>query len=172
MFLIIMIIYQNNCFFLREIQSNANSMTCSNFAATRCQDRSPTDKASVLKHKLCAYQGVKMCVFRKFWRALFSWNTRFEIPPFALLRTKYQTINTLQIIFSSFKTIWKDLAYYCKKALISGVLNHVLWVLCHVTLTLVSAFWDTLRYAEFCDVGSYFKSSSILSLRGLKVLRF
>ena len=28
-----------------------------------------------------------MFVFRKIWRALFSWNTRFEIWPFALLPT-------------------------------------------------------------------------------------
>ena len=34
-----------------------------------------------------AYQGVKMFVFRKIWRALFSWNTRFEIRPFVLLPT-------------------------------------------------------------------------------------
>ena len=30
-----------------------------------------------------------MFVFRKFWRALLSWSTRFEIRPFALLPTKY-----------------------------------------------------------------------------------
>ena len=30
-----------------------------------------------------------MFVFRKIWRTLFSWNTRFEIHPFALLPTKY-----------------------------------------------------------------------------------
>ena len=29
----------------------------------------------------------KMFVFRKIWRALFSWNTRFEIRPFTLLPT-------------------------------------------------------------------------------------
>ena len=30
--------------------------------------------------------GGKRCSFsRKIWRALFSWNTRFEIPPFVLL---------------------------------------------------------------------------------------
>ena len=29
-----------------------------------------------------------MFVFRKIWRALFSWNFRFEIRPFALLPTK------------------------------------------------------------------------------------
>ena len=30
-----------------------------------------------------------MFVFRKIWRALFSWNTRFEIRPFALLPTNF-----------------------------------------------------------------------------------
>ena len=30
-----------------------------------------------------------MFIFRKIWRALFSWNTRFEIRPFALLQTNY-----------------------------------------------------------------------------------
>ena len=30
-----------------------------------------------------------MFILRKIWRALFSWNTRFEIRPFALLPTKY-----------------------------------------------------------------------------------
>ena len=36
----------------------------------------------------CACQGVKMLVFRKMWRALFSWSTHFEIRPLALLPTK------------------------------------------------------------------------------------
>ena len=31
-----------------------------------------------------------MFVFRKIWRALFSWNTRFEIRPFALSLTIYK----------------------------------------------------------------------------------
>ena len=31
-----------------------------------------------------------MFVFRKIWRTLFSWNSRFEIQPFALLPTKYE----------------------------------------------------------------------------------
>ena len=31
-----------------------------------------------------------MFVFRKIWRALFSWNVRFEIRPFALLPTNHQ----------------------------------------------------------------------------------
>ena len=31
--------------------------------------------------------GLEMFVFRKIWRALFFWNIRFEIRPFALLPT-------------------------------------------------------------------------------------
>ena len=33
-----------------------------------------------------------MIVFRKIWRALFSWNTRFEIHPIALLPTKFHRL--------------------------------------------------------------------------------
>ena len=36
-----------------------------------------------------AYQGVKNVHFWEIWRALFSWNTRFEIRPSALLPTIY-----------------------------------------------------------------------------------
>ena len=36
-------------------------------------------------------------VFRKIWRALFSWNTCFEIRPFDLLPTNDGIISTLQI---------------------------------------------------------------------------
>ena len=32
-------------------------------------------------------------VFRKIWRALFSWNTRFEIRPFALLPANFRFLN-------------------------------------------------------------------------------
>ena len=38
-----------------------------------------------------------MFVFRKIWRALFSWNTRFEIRPFALLPTKLEEENLVTI---------------------------------------------------------------------------
>ena len=42
----------------------------------------------LIRTRMCAYQGVKMFLFPKIWRALFSYNTRFEIRPFALLPTK------------------------------------------------------------------------------------
>ena len=39
---------------------------------------------------MCAYQGVRnVCFFRKIWCALFSYNYRFEIRPFASLLRKY-----------------------------------------------------------------------------------
>ena len=41
-----------------------------------------------------------MFVFRKIWRVLFSWNTRFEIRLFALLATNYADLNI-------FKIFWK-----------------------------------------------------------------
>ena len=37
---------------------------------------------------MCASGGLEMFFFRKIWRALFSWNTRFKIRPLALLPTK------------------------------------------------------------------------------------
>ena len=33
-----------------------------------------------------------MLVFRKIWRALFSYNTRFEVRPFALLSMTYRRL--------------------------------------------------------------------------------
>ena len=40
------------------------------------------------KGQICVQlRGKGMFVFRKIWHALFSWNTRFEIGPFALLPT-------------------------------------------------------------------------------------
>lgn len=58
-----------------------------------------------------------------------------------------------------FRTVWKDVAYHRKKKLISGILNHVLWTLCHVTVTLVSSFQGNQDTQNFCDIDSYIKSS-------------
>ena len=38
-----------------------------------------------------------MFVFRKIWRALYSWNTRFEIRLFALLPTKYYPCSHINV---------------------------------------------------------------------------
>ena len=46
-----------------------------------------------------------MLVFRKIWRALFIWNTRSEIRPFALLPTNYILITYIMIINGRFRTI-------------------------------------------------------------------
>ena len=42
---------------------------------------------SLIRTRTCAYHGVRNVPFQKIWRALFSWNTHFEIRPFALLPT-------------------------------------------------------------------------------------
>ena len=46
----------------------------------------------LIRTRTCAYQGVRKFVFRKTWRALFSWNTRFRIRPFAILPTNFKTL--------------------------------------------------------------------------------
>ena len=44
----------------------------------------------------CAYQGVRNGRFRKIWRlALSSWNTWFEIRPFALLLTNFFSVSSI-----------------------------------------------------------------------------
>ena len=40
-------------------------------------------------HVSVRIRGQKLFLFRKIWRALFSWNNRFEIRPFALLPAIY-----------------------------------------------------------------------------------
>ena len=48
------------------------------------------------KGQICVrFRGKGMFVFRKIWHALFSWNTRFEIRPFASLPTSLQKDHTL-----------------------------------------------------------------------------
>ena len=44
--------------------------------------------------------GKKMFVFRKIWRALFSWNTHFEIRPIALLPTKSNFLEVTSVAHS------------------------------------------------------------------------
>ena len=75
-------------FFLREIQSSANSMSCSNFVAIQCQDKFPTDKVSVLKHKSCTYQGVKNVRFLKNLAYFVFLKHLFRDSPFYLITDK------------------------------------------------------------------------------------
>ena len=44
----------------------------------------------------------KMFVFRKIWRALFSWNTRFDIRPFALLLTMSDRVLNIPLTLQTF----------------------------------------------------------------------
>ena len=46
-----------------------------------------------------------MFVFQKIWRALFSWNTRFEIRPSALLPNNKSTYN----MASPLKVDWRNI---------------------------------------------------------------
>ena len=49
-------------------------------------------------HTRFTYQGVKIFVFRKIWHALFSWNTRFGIRPFAILPIAIWRFTKLSVI--------------------------------------------------------------------------
>ena len=51
------------------------------------------------KGKSRAYQRVRNVCFQKIWRALFPWNTRFEIRPFASLPTNSMKVVFLQNLF-------------------------------------------------------------------------
>ena len=60
---------------------------------------------------LCATGGKKCSFLRKIWRALFSWNTCFEIRPFALLPTKYQEEEITGFLFSHWTNYWSKSSY-------------------------------------------------------------
>ena len=45
---------------------------------------------SLIRTRMCSYQGIRNVRFSGTWRALFSLKTRFEIHPFALRPTKFQ----------------------------------------------------------------------------------
>ena len=47
-------------------------------------------------------RGQEMFVFRKIWCALFSGNTRFEIRPFALLLTKLEALQKIDLLLRIF----------------------------------------------------------------------
>ena len=63
---------------------------------------------------VCVSGGKKGFVFRKIWRALFSWNTRFELRIFALLPTKCNSINQIfPNIFPCFRS--RHIHFHIKK---------------------------------------------------------
>ena len=55
-------------------------------------------------HTYVCVSGDKKCsFFRKIWRALFSWNTHFEIRLFALLPTKWKVMSHLKPMFHLYR---------------------------------------------------------------------
>ena len=85
----------------------------------------------LIRTRTWAYQELrKVPFFRKIWRALFSWNTRFEIRPFALLPTHCEKVgrsrssnvkSTGSILKSQFaisrKMFWKLFVKHTQKIL-------------------------------------------------------
>ena len=64
-------------------------------------------------HVRVGIMGYEMFIFRKIWCALFSWNTHFEIRPFALLPTNSEASNifnqsTKWMKNTFWKTCWKS----------------------------------------------------------------
>ena len=56
-----------------------------------------------------------MFVFRKIWRALFSWNTRFENRPFTILPTISCKLYTFRLLAEGrFHTIINDVDGFCE----------------------------------------------------------
>ena len=67
-------------------------------------------------------KGLEMFVLRKIWRALFSWNTCFEIRPFALLPTNWWLMQCLREVCQKSTTIMVDRGhphyfFYCLASL-------------------------------------------------------
>ena len=56
----------------------------------------------------CAYQGVRNVRFSENWRALFSWNTRFEIRFLALLPTNSR-MNQVKFVDENRQKYWNDI---------------------------------------------------------------
>ena len=84
--------------------------------------------------RTCAYQGVRNV---KIWRALFSWNTRFKICPFALLPTNCDCF--------TWGKLWQPHlgAWSCQFHLETVV--HFTWKqLCHVR-----RLWHMISYLTF-----------------------
>ena len=83
-----------------------------------------------------------MFVFRKIWRALFSWNIRFEIRLFALLPTNSR-MNQVKFVDENRQKYWNDIICLnrpYKLNYFKGCLQQIL--LC--------PFLDTLSHMTFC----------------------
>ena len=105
-----------------------------------------TKHAKFSEKRKCAYQGIKMFVFRKIWRALFSWNTHFEIRPFALLLTIY--CSKLILLLKLFNVL--DEKYYLRGLFIWWLIHKItLWSCCSYSLiyyliTKINSFYNKL----------------------------
>ena len=103
-----------------------------------------TKHAKFSEKRTCAYQGIKMFVFRKIWRALFPWNTHFEIRPFALLLTIY--CSKLILLLKLFNVL--DEKYYLRGLFIWWLIHKItLWSCCSYSLiyyliTKINSFYN------------------------------
>ena len=66
----------------------------------------------LIRTRTCAYQGVRNVRFWKIWHDLFSWNTRFEIRPFAFV------LSPTNASFQSKKKYYEDQTFTCSKSTI------------------------------------------------------
>ena len=136
-----------------------------------------------------------MFVFRKIWRALISWNTRFEIRPFALLPTNFtltpeKTVTYLSIeidenlpwnkkmeIFTKQKDLAEQNKLYFVEAKISyfkkktwTLINYILF---HVTknmkiLVLQKKYTRLLTFSDYREHNSpIFKFLKVLKLEDI-----
>ena len=79
----------------------------------------------------CDYQGVKNVRSQKIWRALFSWNTRFEIRPFALLPALFE-------LFTITNVSYKKVSLH---NILSGVLLNNFMSMCHALRNQLTQFF-------------------------------
>ena len=57
---------------------------------------------------VCVSGGKKCSFLRKIWRALFSWNTRFEIHPFLPYYRRYELRESGSLINLDWKSVYKN----------------------------------------------------------------
>ena len=85
-----------------------------------------------------------MLVFRKIWRALFSWNTHFEIHPFALLPMSYCNHGVVYLNVAIYSPSWKFLIdwNFTKESTVSQVLS----------CDFCGSLWHCIKYLiSWCD---------------------
>ena len=117
-----------------------------------------------------------MFVFRKIWRALFSWNTRFEVRPFALFSTFYNLSKNPRRIAAFFPTnLGSDSDSEQGQVLSNchytemGALNQVLTLQLTYLVFLEHPFWGSAE-PDVCSCDFQLSSHSWRSL--LKLLNW